>query len=802
MQPKYWKTLEYDKIVNRLAGYTSFSAGRELAESLEPSTDLDLVRQRQKETSEAKALLDMRPDVTVGSARDVRPLVYSAEVGATLDPSDLLTVRNTLQSAGRLRRILSRFSDRFPLLADTADRLEECPHLVEEISRCLNDQGDVVDAASPALGRIRREMAITHDRLLDRLNKMVGSSEYAHLLQESLVTMRSGRYVIPLKAEFRGRIPGIVHDQSGSGATLFIEPLATVEMNNRWRELQLQEEEEVNRILRELTAQVADDGQAITLTVENLAVLDLAFAKAQYSYGLRAAEPALIDLEKSARPDQRAAELPPGVVIHLRKARHPLLDPETVVPIDVTLGGDYNVLLVTGPNTGGKTVSLKTVGLLTLMAQAGLHIPAREDSAVAVFEGVYADIGDEQSIEQSLSTFSSHMGNIIEILKGANERSLVLLDELGAGTDPVEGAALARSLLTNLLERDVYVMGTTHYSELKVFAHNTPRVENASVEFDVETLTPTYRLITGLPGRSQAFAIAARLGLDPSILEGAKRWISEEELQTEQMLADIKLAREEALADRETAKTVLRNAQRWERDLQRKSQAIEAAREEILNEAREEARCELEAVRKQMAEFSARLSRPGSPADALTKDWLAAAQSELKETARQMRPLSAPSPQDEGASTELEVGDQVFVPSLQQQGTLVLLDGSAAEVGIGRFRVRVRVEELRKAESALAEPEERRGIRVIDSARPRPGVEIEIRGMRVEDALPRLEKYLDDAYLAGLPWVRIIHGKGTGTLRRVVREHLTEHPLVASVRAGEHGEGDEGVTVATLVKSA
>jgi len=801
MQLKYWNTLEYDKIVSRLAGYTSFSAGRELAESLCPSTDIEEVRQRQQETSEAKALFDVRPDVTLGGARDVRPLVRNAGLGATLDPVDLLTIRNTLQSAGKLRRTLLRFAERFPLLAETAERLEDCPHLVEEVTRCLNDQGEVVDAASPALGRIRREMAVTHDRLLDRLHKMVGSSEYAHLLQESLVTMRSGRYVIPLKAEFRGRIPGIVHDQSGSGATLFIEPLATVEMNNRWRELQLEEEREINRILRELTTLVADDGQAITLTVENLAALDLAFAKAQYSYGLRATEPALISLDEHARPDPRAAELPPGVVVRLRKARHPLLAAETVVPIDVTLGGDYNILLVTGPNTGGKTVSLKTVGLLTLMAQAGLHIPAREDSAVAVFEGVYADIGDEQSIEQSLSTFSSHMSNIIEILKSANERSLVLLDELGAGTDPVEGAALARSLLTNLLERDVYVMGTTHYSELKVYAHSTPRVENASVEFDVETLTPTYRLITGLPGRSQAFAIASRLGLSPGILEGAKRWVSEEELQTEQMLADIKLAREEALADRETAKTVLRNAQRWEKELQHKTQGIEAAREEIINAAREEAREELDAVRKQLAQLTARLSRPGLPADALTKDWLASAQSELKEVAQSVRPIAAPAPSADGAPAPLEVGDQVFVPSLQQQGTLVLLDGAAAEAGIGRFRVRVRAEDLQKATGLAAEPETARPVRVVDTARPRPGVEIEIRGMRVEDALPRLEKYLDDAYLAGLPWVRIIHGKGTGILRRVVREHLAEHPLVASYRAGEQGEGDEGVTIATLVKA-
>ncbi len=802
MDRKYLEILEYPKIIARLAEYTSFSAGRELAEALSPSSDLDEVKRCQRETTEAKRLLDVRPDITLGGARDVRSLVRNACLGIALDPLDLLGIRNTCVSAQSLRRILLRLKEDFPLLADMAEGINECPRLVAEITRCISDRGEVVDAASPALGRIRREMNIAHDRLVDRLNRMITSPEVSRYLQDALVTLRSGRYVIPLRAEFKGRIPGLVHDQSSSGATLFIEPLATVELNNQWRELQLQEEREVKRILHELSALVAESAEVISRLVEILASLDLAFAKARYSQAMRGIEPTLISLDrldKTARSEtatEQPSAIPPGVCIWLRQARHPLLPAETVVPIDVHLGGDFSILVITGPNTGGKTVALKTVGLLTAMAQAGLHLPAREDSAVAVFDGVYADIGDEQSIEQSLSTFSSHMTNIIDIAAHANERSLALLDELGAGTDPVEGSALARAILSYFLGRRIPVMATTHYSELKIYAHSTPGVQNASVEFDVETLAPTFKLTIGLPGRSNALAIAGRLGLGREIIDDARELVSDEALQADQMLGDIKRAREEALSDREAARTILRSARRLEQEWREKNAGIEKARQEMLNTAREEARRELDVVRRQLRQLSNRLA-----SDALTREWLAQAKVELDKLTEGVQPiLPALPPVSPTEAVALKPGDMVWIPSLQQGGELLLLDGMAAEVGIGKFRVRVRAEELERMPEVKkeAQPAQVRG--TAGPLHPSPGIELDLRGWRVEDVLPRLDKYLDDAYLAGLPWVRIIHGKGTGTLRRVVREKLSDHPLVAGYRAGEQGEGGEGVTIANLVR--
>ncbi len=802
MNTKYLHILEYDKILDRLAEYTSFSAGRELALALMPSTDIGEVRRRQKETTEARRLLDLRPDLTIGGARDVRPLVRHAQLGAALDPNDLLGIRNTLHGAHHLRRVILRLRDQFPLLADLAEQITELDHLADEITRSISDRGEVLDAASPALGRIRREMNIAHDRLLDRLNKMVGSADVARYLQDALVTLRSGRYVIPLRAEFKGRIPGIVHDQSSSGATLFIEPLATVELNNQWRELQLQEEREIKRILLELSSLVADAGEQITHNVETIAELDLAFAKARYSYALRAAEPTLIPLvqDKQSSAEHKAAlpdSLPEGTLIWLQRARHPLLPPETVVPIDVRLGGDFSILVITGPNTGGKTVALKTVGLLNLMAQAGLHLPAREDSAVAVFDAIYADIGDEQSIEQSLSTFSSHMTNIIDIVQHADNRSLVLLDELGAGTDPVEGSALARAILSRFLARQIPVMATTHYSELKMYAYNTPHVENASVEFDVETLAPTYRLTIGLPGRSNAFAIASRLGLDPDVIADARRLVSDEELQADRMIGDIRAAREEALADREAARTILRAAQRLEREVRQQREELEASRQEIINAAREQAQRELETVRRQLRQLGERLS-----SESLTRDWLAATRAQLDELAAAVQPAAAPETQPAADAEEIRVGSMVWIPSLQQGGEVLALDGNAAEVRIGNFRIRVRTEELQQMPVGKSEPVATPTARTTASPiRPSPGVELDLRGWRVEDMLLRLDKYLDDAYLSGLPWVRIIHGKGTGVLRQAVREKLAAHPLVLSYRAGELGEGGEGVTVANLIKA-
>ncbi|MBM4464286.1 MAG: endonuclease MutS2, partial [Chloroflexi bacterium] len=577
MNPKYQQILELPKIWERLAEHTSFSAGRELALSLQPSSDFDEVTRRQGETSEARALLDVKADVSLGGARDVRPLVDRAEHGAVLMPSELLDVHSTLVSGRTLRRAITRLRNQFPLLASTAERIEECPGVVAEIARCINDRAEVVDGASQNLARIRRELREAHQRLMARLERIVSSASNAAFLQESFVTQRSGRYVIPLKADFKGRIPGIVHDQSASGATLFIEPLSTVELNNSLRELQLEEEREVQRILAGLSNLVAEEGEYIRRTVEALAELDLAFAKARYAEEIEGVEPQLVTFRKMGD------RLHPGSSIQLIKARHPLIDPAKVVPIDVHLDDEYFIVVITGPNTGGKTVSLKTVGLLSLMAQCGLAIPADEGSILSVFSNIYADIGDEQSIEQSLSTFSAHITNVISILGQADEHSLVLLDDLGAGTDPAEGSAIARALLSHLLRRRITAFISTHYPELKVYAHTTPGVENACVEFDLETLSPTYELSIGLPGRSNAFAIAHRLGLSPQIVSEAESMISPESLETESLLAEIKQAHQETLASQEAAEATRRRAEDLERELRQEWADIERTRREILS---------------------------------------------------------------------------------------------------------------------------------------------------------------------------------------------------------------------------
>ena len=543
---KSTQTLELHKILEQLANYTSFSGGAELARELLPTTNLEEAQAWQRETAEARLLFENKVNVSMGGARDVRDAAIQAPRGIMIDAQTLLDIRYTLRRATTLKRTLGRMKGQYPLLAEVISEAEECAALQEEISRVLNDKGEILDSASPQLAVIRRDLKSAFDKLQTRLHRIITTGTNAPFLQESLITMRSGRYVIPIKSEFKGRIPGIIHDSSSSGATLFIEPLATVELNNEWRELQLAEEKEIRRILLALTEEVGEESERIVRTVEVLAYLDLVFAKAIYAEQLNATEPILLPFR--ARPSNPNH---PGSTLYLKGARHPLLT-GNVVPIDVELDDATYVLVVTGPNTGGKTVSLKTIGLLTLMAQCGLQLPA-EDAKLSVFEGIYADIGDEQSIEQSLSTFSSHMTNTIGILRECDEHSLVLLDELGAGTDPAEGSALARAILTHLVNRSVTTIVTTHHPELKIYSVETPGVRNASVEFDLNTLAPTYRLIIGLPGRSNALAIATRLGLDPNIIEDARGMVATEELVADDLLDEIQRTREDIRRQQEAA---------------------------------------------------------------------------------------------------------------------------------------------------------------------------------------------------------------------------------------------------------
>lgn len=802
VQQKYLDTLEFPKILERLARYAAFSASKALALELKPSPYFNEVRDRQIETREADHLLSVKINIGVGGARDVRPYVARADRSFVLTAQELIEVRQTLISARELRRTLTRLDEAYPRLADIAQRIEECPGLVNAIGQAIDDNNfEVKSSASPALGRIRRELDIAHNRLLERLNRIVNSA--GPYLQEAIVTQRGGRYVVPVKAEFKGRIQGVVQDQSGSGATVFVEPLAIVELNNAWRQLQLDEADEIQRILAELSAHVSDQGEFITHTVAALADLDLAFAKAKYAHALHAIEPDLVSFEgEQTLPEAAPAhgDLPRLKIV---AGRHPLLDPQTVVPIDVTLAQEVRMLVITGPNTGGKTVSLKTVGLLAAMAQAGLRLPAGEGTILPLFEQIFADIGDEQSIEQSLSTFSGHMTNIVQILRDCDERSLVIFDELGAGTDPVEGSALARSIMLNLLERGTTTLVATHYSELKAYAHTTPGVANASMEFNAETLTPTFRLLMGIPGESNAFTIAHRLGLTDSIIEQARSLVSEDAKQFERMLADIRAQTEAAHRLRRESEKTLERAEDVVKERQAQLAAVQTERLEILNSARADARREIKAARERIrqleAEARAALEQQQAASHAAVPE-VQTVETELAALETEVKPVTPPRPvpvEEQPAPGPVRIGDEVFIPQFSAAGEVVGLQGQEVEVQLGRFRATVPLDGLERrgrAKTTRLEVEPRTKTPIADS----PGMELDLRGQIAEEALLRLDQYLDQAFMAQLPWVRIIHGKGSGVLRQTVRDELRRHPLVSTYRSGQEGEGGDGVTVAKL----
>ncbi|MCS6910699.1 MAG: endonuclease MutS2 [Anaerolineales bacterium] len=802
MDAKSIQILELPKILERVSKFASFSAGASLALSLTPSTDFDEVRRRQQETSEARRLLAVKTDVSLGGARDVRAAAQLAARAGVLDAPTLLDIKSTLIAARTLRRLLSKLADQFPRLAFIAEGLTEIPGLVEAISNTLDERGEVLDSASPKLAEIRRDLKAVHGRLLQKLERLVTDPRNAAYLQEAIVTQRDGRYVIPLKADFKGRIRGVVHDQSASGATLFVEPLVTVELNNELRELQLAEQSEIRRILTELSAFIGEQAEPIVFTVDALAALDLAFAKAKYAEAIRASEPVVRD-----EADNPQSLISKPRLIRLLAARHPLLNPETVVPIDVELGGEggARALVITGPNTGGKTVTLKTVGLLALMAQCGLHLPAQSGSELSLFRNVFADIGDEQSIEQSLSTFSAHFTNIVRILEQVDERCLVILDELGAGTDPAEGSALARAVLSYLLDKGATVLVATHYPELKVYAQTRPDVKNASMEFDPETLLPTFHLTIGLPGRSNAFAIAARLGLNPTIIADARKMVTETTLEAERLLDEIYRQREIVRAERERAEAARAKAEEAERLLTRRLEAIEAERRKIIEDARQQTAREAEALREELARLKARLARATDRVTAAEP--LAEIESELKKIEEKVAVPTAPLTQTQPPAQKraIRLGDTVKLKTLNSIGVVTALTATEAEVKVGRLRVRAKLDEVelrgtaseeegsRKQETASPAP-----ISNLKSPAASPGLELDIRGKTVDEALPELERYLDQAYLAELPWVRIIHGKGTGKLRQAVREYLRNHPQVKSATPGAEAEGGEGVTVVRL----
>ncbi|MBZ0279129.1 MAG: endonuclease MutS2 [Anaerolineae bacterium] len=796
-------TLELQKILEQLARHTTFSAGAQLARELHPTSDLDEAVTWQRETAEAKLLLENKVNVTLGGARDVRDPAIQATRGVLIEAQTMLDIRYTLRRATTIKRTLGRMKGTYPLLSDVANEAEECNELQESIARVLNDKGEVLDTASPQLAIIRRDLKIAYDKLQTRLTRLISTSTTAQFLQEAIITTRNGRYVVPIKAEFKGRIPGIVHDSSSSGATLFIEPLATVELNNTYRELQLNEEKEIRRILQALTDEVGEQSEYIVRTVEVLAYLDLAFAKAIYAESLKATEPVLLPFRQRSvnNPLKPNAVNHPGSNIYLKSARHPLLT-GSVVPIDVELDESTWVLVVTGPNTGGKTVSLKTIGLLALMAQCGLQVPA-EEAKFSVFEGIYADIGDEQSIEQSLSTFSSHMTNTISILRECDERSLVLLDELGAGTDPAEGSALARSILTHLVERRVTTIVTTHHPELKIYSVDTPGVRNASVEFDLATLRPTYRLIIGLPGRSNALAIATRLGLDPEIIEAARGMVATEDLVADDLLDEIQRTREEIRRNQVAIVAMREEIEEQRAELQARLDKIEDERRDIIASARRQAEDEIRTFQKDVRRLRNDMRAASLPLDTLKSLQDEAAQ--LATNAQQNVPNEA-----ENVTGTVEwmpkLGDTVWLAKLNAEGTVNELDRESATVQVGTLKVRAGLDEIshrsKSEKRQIKRGHQREYEKSPDPIVPKgqsPGLELDLRGERVDEALKRLETYIDAAYMSGLPFARIIHGKGTGALKKAIRERVEHHPLISKVTEALPKEGGGGVTIIHMV---
>ncbi|MGQ9548928.1 MAG: endonuclease MutS2 [Roseiflexus sp.] len=833
------ETLEFPKVRLQLARYVAFSASRELALNLTPSVDPFEVRRRLRLTDEARRLLDEMPDVSIGGARDVRSAVGLARRGGVCDPAALLEITATLVSARRLRATLLKLDPTsFPLLHEIGVVLPVLPEIEDAITHAIGEDGQVLDSASPKLARLRTDVRTAFNRLQEKLHQLIAT--HGDALQEPIITVRNGRYVVPVKATHRRVVRGLVHDQSASGATLYIEPLAVVELNNAWRELQLAEQEEVERVLAELSALVGNHADTITTGVETLATLDLAFAIARYAAVMHCVMPEIVD-----------SPLPPDEpLLMLNAARHPLLDPQKVVPIDMRLGGRFRLLLITGPNTGGKTVALKTTGLLALMAQAGMHIPASHPSRLPVFAQIFADIGDEQSIEQSLSTFSSHMTNIIRILRALEDEpivetvepsvagstmraiehvsrqqhalsgqaiaremrsterlpALVLLDELGAGTDPVEGAALARAIIERLLELGVLGVATTHYAELKAFAYATPGVENASVEFDIETLAPTYKLTIGLPGRSNALAIAARLGLAPELVERARATIAREDVQVEDLLAGIHRERDAATAELQRALEVRADAEKYRERLAAELRAFEERRDEAWQAAREEIEAELRQVRGEV-----RRLRNEFRSVSVSRRWLEEAERRLQEARASLpdvppgKPEGHPTTVTERTPRPLQPGDIVRVRSVGLTGEILSIDEEeqTAEVQVGGFRMRVDLAELKREKQKNGNSDqpvrpvyESRNISIPTSRDV--SLELDMRGWRAADVGERLDRYLNDAYLAGLPWVRIIHGKGTGALRQAVRDTLKDHKLVASFSSAGITEGGDGVTIVRL----
>lgn len=787
MDNKALITLEFNKIKDMLRSKAASAIGKALVDDLQPSSDIEEIKLWQRETATAVSMVMKKGSLVLGGLRDLTDSIKRVNVGGILSIDELIAVGDFLYCARKAKDYSQSESknDDFETLMTYFNGIICVPELEREIERCIVDGKEISDDASPALHSIRRNIRSANDRIRDQLNSIIHSPTYKNMLQDSVITIRNDRYCVPVKQEYKNSFSGMIHDQSATGATVFMEPMSVVQLNNKIKELHSEEKKEIDRILAKLSENVYEHSGSIAADMDILAKLDFIFAKAELAIAMKATEPKL---------NTRG-------YINIKKARHPLLDSKSVVPTDIYLGKDFTTLLITGPNTGGKTVSLKTIGLFTLMGQSGLHISAFDNSELAVFEEVFADIGDEQSIEQSLSTFSSHMSNIVRILDNVTNNSLVLLDELGAGTDPTEGAALAIAIIQYLHDLGVRTAVTTHYSELKVYALTADGVENASCEFDVETLRPTYRLLIGVPGKSNAFAISQRLGLPEYIINQAKEVLSHEDVRFEDVITELEISKKAVETEKERAEEYRREAQRLRSEAEKQKQKLEKQRERILNEAREEARRtvsdakdEADAIVKEIR----KLQRDGANLNKIDDK-----RRQLKQKLTSMEPQSVRSLSEHIVPKDLKVGDRVYIHSLGQSGIVTSPPDNSGNVMIktGIMRVKIGIEDLSLDNTKQQQPKQQSkrysgGFRNTKAKDISP--EVDLRGMMALEAIDKLDKYLDDAYLAGLERVTIIHGKGTGALRSAVQEYLRTNSHIKSYRAGLYGEGEAGVTIAEL----
>ncbi len=792
MNAKALHTLEYDKIIERLCELAASSIGKEHCAGLTPQTDCEWITRTQRETSDALTHILTKGELSFGSVVDIRESLKRLDIGSTIGSGELLSIARLLSAASSVKNYFRQALDEDD---ETGDSLNERYQLIEplsplqqEIRRCILDENEIADDATPGLSHVRRQLKQSNERIHEQLNSILNGSNRS-MLQDAIITMRNGRYCLPVKAEYRSSFQGMLHDQSTTGATLFIEPASVVRLNNEIRELEIKEQEEIEKLLAELSNLAAEQSFYLEQNLRVLAELDFIFARAMLSKELMGTEPRFSS----------------DGYIEIKQGRHPLIPRDKVVPIDLHLGKDFSLLVVTGPNTGGKTVSLKTAGLFALMGQSGLHIPALDGSCLKIFQEVYADIGDEQSIEQSLSTFSSHMVNTVSILEKADKDSLVLFDELGAGTDPTEGAALATAILANLHERQALVMATTHYSELKLYALQTPGVQNACCEFDVATLRPTYRLLIGVPGKSNAFAISGKLGLSPDIIQDAKERVSSDAKNFEDVLSDLESTRHKLEEEHKSVSESRREISRLKKELREKTEKVEQSKEKILQNANQEASRILSEA-KDVADETIRKYTKWAKSDSHIQEMeqeRAKLRGKLNERQSKLKTAPTQRTKKKLKPSDLHIGSGVRILTLGFDGTVSTLPNEKGDLfvhaGLLKTQVNIKDLELLPEEKPQKEQRSKSGggrIRMDKSASIRQ--EINLIGMTVDEAMPALNKYLDDAYLAHLSQVTVIHGRGTGALRKAVHNQLSRLKYVKSYRLGEFGEGDMGVTIVTF----